>query len=506
MSELSRRDFLRTSGTGLAGAAVIGPREVWPDERAMARAEANSDSFTLLRREQERRKHELPEPADFFRLPLSWHREKARALRAEARERGVDGGLLLTNRWNIIYATGLHHSTTERRFACFLPVDDDDACLWLYPYLDHELVTTWWFTDGAHYFDHHHAEGGFPNEGKVVQGRTVNLHRWWGETLAEWGYGGRTIGIDSGGLAEIGILPGQEGADRLNMTGEIEVPGPTRPTGGPFGQMAEAMPDADFVDVYDILVRHRMVKDGMENRLTQLAEDYWSEIHAFARNYLLERGLGTTDWEVANAAEIWGMHRIMQDIPHDGRPHDAVGISVGVGCRTGTATAYPHPNQQYWAKIRRGDALQISGVVRIGGYGGEQYRSFLVAPWTDWQEHVWDVHTRSYFIEAEESYAGNTCSQVARAVHEHQVANRCAHLIYHRPGHGEGMEGHQPPYHALGDYTVMEEGMHFSNEPGLYDAENGFGFNHSNNILVSREKGLQMGTVPADREWCFLEL
>lgn len=506
MSWFTRRDFLTISGGGLLGAAVVGPRDVWPDEAAMARAAQETDSFELLRREQERRRAELPEAADFDRLPLSWHKEKARRLKAEARERGVDGGLFLTNRWNIIYATGLHHSTTERRFACFLPMDDDEALIWLNPYLDAQLVTDWWSTEQVPYFDHWHAEGGFPNRGEVVQGRTVNTHRWWGETLARLGYDGTTIGIDSGGQAEIGLLPGQEDAERLDMWGEIEVPRPERPEGGPFGSMARAMPEARFVDVYDILMRHRIVKDEMENRLTQRAEDVWSEIHAFARNYLLEKGLGTTDWEVANAATLWGMQRVMEEFEPTGEPHDPVGISVGIGCRTGKATAYPHPNQQYWSPIRRGDAIQIAGVVRIGGYGGEQYRSFLVAPWTDWQEHVWEVHTRSYEIQAEESRAGNTCSNVAKAVHDYQVDNECAHLIYHRPGHGEGMEGHQPPYHALGDYTVMQEGMHFSNEPGLYDPENGFGFNHSNNILVARDRGLQMGTVPATKEWCLLEL
>jgi Xaa-Pro aminopeptidase len=80
------------------------------------------------------------------------------------------------------------------------------------------------------------------------------------------------------------------------------------------------------------------------------------------------------------------------------------------------------------------------------------------------------------------------------------------HLVYHRPGHGSGSEGHQPPYHALGDYTVLQRGMHFSNEPGLYDPENGFGFNHSNLIVVDQEKGLQLGTAPVSKEWCLLEL
>ncbi len=506
MGRWSRRDFVSATGTGFLGAAIVGPHSVWPDERAMARAERVTDSFDLLRSEQARRKHELPQPADFHRLPMEWYQDKARQLKRAAGDRGVDTGILLTRRWNIIYATGLFHSTTERPFACFLPMDDDDGIIWLNPHLDQQLVNDWWNTDSESYFDWQHARGGFPNRGEVVQGDTVNIHRWWGETLGRLGYGKGTIGIDSGGQSEIGIMPGQEDARRLDMWGPIVPPEKKRPEAGAIGSMAAMMPGAEFQEINDILVLHRIVKDEMESGLTQLAEDYWSEIHAFARNYLLERGLQAVDWEVANAATVWGVSRIMEDIPQAGEPHNAVGISVGVGCRTGRTTAYPHPNQMFWRKVQRGDALQIAGIVRIGGYGGEQYRAFLIAPGSDRQQRVWDVHTRSYEIQAEESYAGNTCSNVAKAVHDYQVENGMAHLIYHRPGHGEGMEGHQPPYHALGDYTVMREGMHFSNEPGLYDPEHGFGFNHSNNILVAPKKGLQMGTAPVSREWCFLEL
>ncbi len=506
MTQLTRREFVRYAGAGLSGSAVTGAKTVWPDERAMARAAAATDSFVLLRHEQQRRRGELPPATGEHRLPLSWYKAKARSLKDEARARGVDGGILLTQRWNIIYATGLLHSTTERPFACFLPMDDDDGLIWLNPYLDQQLVNTWWASDIHAYFDYPHAAGSAPNAGQVTQGSTVNLYQWWGETLNRLGYGGTTIGIDSGASSEIGVLPGQERAPRVDMSGRFDQPGRHRPTGGKFGIMADALPRAQFVDVYDILVRQRTVKDEMENRLTQRAMDYFSEVHAFVRNYIIERGTGTIDWEIENAARLWGMHRIMQDIPQMGELHDAVGIELNVSCRTGLKTAYPHPNQVSWNRIEPGHALQFAGVARIGGYGGEQYRSFLFAPWTDWQKHVWDVHTRSYYIQAEQSFTGNTCSNVAKAVHDYQVVNDCAGLIYHRPGHGEGMEGHQPPYQSLGDYTVLQAGMHFSNEPGLYDPENGFGFNHSNNILVSDGRGRQMGTAPCNDEWCLLEL
>jgi hypothetical protein len=40
----------------------------------------------------------------------------------------------------------------------------------------------------------------------------------------------------------------------------------------------------------------------------------------------------------------------------------------------------------------------------------------------------------------------------------------------------------------------------------LYDPENGFGYNPSDNLLVTKEKGLLMSTVPYSKEWMFLEL
>lgn len=471
----------------------------------MARAEASGESFELLRRARGARAAKLPEPADYHRLPLEWHQAKARELKAQARERGVDGGLFLTNRWNIVYATGLVHTTTERPFACFLPFDEDDAVVWFHPYLDNELVRSWWCTQSFSYFDFPHAEAAFPSRGELGEQATIDLFRWWGETLVELGYGAKTIGIDSGAQAELGLMPGWEQRPRYDFFA-VEPPEARRPEHGPFGRMAAAMPEAEFVDVYDVLVRNRAVKDEAETRLALRALDYLSEVHAFARDYLVERGVGTIDWEVANAARLWGMHRVMQDLRPGSEPHADSGFTFVLGCRTGPATAYPHPNQVFWTPIERGHALQIAGLLNLGGYGGELYRSFLIAPWTEWQEHVWEVHTRSYEIQAEQAYAGNTGANVARAVHEHQLANGCAHLVYHRPGHGQGSEGHQPPYHALGDFTVLRSGMHFSNEPGLYDVANGFGFNHGNTILVAERSGLQLAAAPATKEWCLLRL
>jgi hypothetical protein len=201
MAPLSRRSFVKATTAGVGGVTLLGGCKAWPRESVMARAGANTASFDLLKARQSERHGELFQPAAHHRLPLPWYQEKASAIKSEARLRGVDGGILLTNRWNVIYATGLFHTGTERPFACFLPMDQDDACIWLHPYLDEELVKGWWCTAHYSYFDFPDSQRGDPNKGEVVQGPTRNLYRWWGETLVNLGYGNKTIGVDMGGLA-----------------------------------------------------------------------------------------------------------------------------------------------------------------------------------------------------------------------------------------------------------------------------------------------------------------
>jgi Xaa-Pro aminopeptidase len=80
--------------------------------------------------------------------------------------------------------------------------------------------------------------------------------------------------------------------------------------------------------------------------------------------------------------------------------------------------------------------------------------------------------------------------------------------IYHRPCHGQGQffAGHQPPFIALGDDSVVEAGMMFSVEPGLYDAERGIGVNPSDILLILEEGSVFMSSVPFTRDWSFLTL
>jgi len=65
-------------------------------------------------------------------------------------------------------------------------------------------------------------------------------------------------------------------------------------------------------------------------------------------------------------------------------------------------------------------------------------------------------------------------------------------LWRHHTGHALGLLGHEAPFFDVGDDTIIEPGMIFSVEPGIY--VNGLGgFRHSDTLAVT-ETGIEMLT------------
>jgi Xaa-Pro dipeptidase len=462
----TRRQFLQAAAAGVAALPAACGQQTQPTPQP---GSPEGPSRAMLTENPEH-----PQPATIDRLPLEWHKSRVKLLQEKADAKGVDL-LWLSDPLNIQYYTGLFSSSTERPMSVFVPVKELKAHFY-YPGLDRDLVETWWHDESEYYFDFEHAEGAFPNRGVVKIGPPVDLTRWMLEAMATRGFANKTIAVDK----------------PLTVKG--------------LAQDKAILPSARFIEIDDICMGMRMVKTPEEIAMTQRAMNYGALGHAFARDYLLQHGTDTTDWEIQCETERYVVDLMMKDIKRDGRPHTAVGCGVEVGVRSGIGTAYPHPNQFHHNRIKKGDAIQIVVDPLVGGYNGEQYRAMHIEPVPDLGRRMWEVHTEACMIQARESKAGVRCQDVALAVHEYQVKNGMAKYIYHRPAHGQGIEGHQPPYIALGDETVLVEGMMFSNEPGLYNPEDGFGYNHGDNVLVTRTKGIQMGSAPFSKEWCFVKL
>lgn len=470
----TRRAFIRDMSSGLAAAGAAAANLACDPSAGSSGSSAGSESLLVPDPD-----HLKPAPVGLDRLPLEWHQQRTRLLKERAAADHGVAAVVLGSDVNMVYFSGCFRGSGERSTWVMFPVNEVDTAYWYSPGIDRDLITSWWCTENEYYFCYPHAEGGFPNRGEVRQGPRVDLFAWLLEGLGRRGLGNATIGFDK--------TPTQR---------ELET-------------AARVLPGARFVDISPLCLQMQMVKTQEELALIQRAYGYFDRIHAFARDYILERGTDLTDFELGQALEAFGINLLMQDVQRDGRPHSAVGIDVtSQYVRAGVASAYPHPNQFFHNRIERGKTVYVNTDILLGGFGGECYRNYLIAPWTPQQERLWDVVAETIEIQERESQAGAVCSDIAAAIHHHQVTSGMQEFIYHRPAHGQGqfLSGHQPPFIALGDYTVLAEGMTFSMEPGLYDEANGTGINPSDNLRVTATRGVRFSSVPFSKEWSFLTL
>lgn len=465
---LNRRDMLKGGviAAGAAGAAALGtPAAAQKRDWALPTGAESAKLF-------------LPDdglaPATYDRLPLSWNKERVRLLQQKLGAAGYDG-IILTDRWNVIYFTGFWHTSTERMINCFIPTTGTHP-IWFTPTLDRDMVHTWWYEEGETYFDFPDVAGSMPYEGIVTKGVTRDMWRWLLEGVAKRGFVGKSVAVD------YELPPSRQKAvvDVLK-----------KPAG----------------DAGMICMDMRMRKTPEELALTRRAYRYFDQMHAFARDLIQAHGTDLYDYDIKNLTEKFGTDLIMRDIKHDGRPHSAVGIDIGIEVRVGTPNGFPHPNQFYYGKIERGKTIQVAGVVKIGGCGGELYRPYQIAPRTDLMEKLWRVNRDGCLMQKDLSRKGVECSEVAYKILSFQVAQGVQKYIRHRPAHGEGMEGHQPPYLSLGDHTILDTGMCFSVEPGLFDPDTGVGANSSDHFVIQPTgPALQMSRLPWSEEWGFISI
>jgi len=356
---LSRRQFVRSLGIAAGTAGFIEP----------------SKRFSEIKPGQVA---SLKPP---FRLPVEWYRATVNRFQARLGELGL-GGAIVTDVLNRNYLTGSFLTETERPNYLFIPAKGEPVAF--LPGLDRDMAASWWIKEFEWYFDFPHA--GEYNQIVWKAGPRQDLFIWMLLGLAKRGYGSAKLGMDREPLPSLAK------------------------------KFKETLPTASLLDISKDLLGMRQVKTPEELALIQKAIDLHDAMLAFARDFILSNGTQVTDFEVHRTTEEFGTRTLMAAMGSevDGRAHHAVGISLGFSCRAGVATAYPHPNQFFYTRLARGQAVQIASVIHIGGYGGEGYRALHIAPMDDLQKKMWEVHTEMTLRQAELCKAGARCQQAVK--------------------------------------------------------------------------------------------
>ncbi|MGB7728951.1 MAG: Xaa-Pro peptidase family protein [Candidatus Acidiferrum sp.] len=136
----------------------------------------------------------------------------------------------------------------------------------------------------------------------------------------------------------------------------------------------------------------------------------------------------------------------------------------------GPASALPHGSREP-QKLKEGDVVLLDDGCLVEGYSSDVTRTGVFGKPTERMQRVFEAVRKAQDAALAAARAGKLSGSVddaARAVITSAGFGPDYKFFTHRLGHGIGLDGHEHPYLVRGSKTVLEPGMTFSNEPGIY--------------------------------------
>ena len=147
--------------------------------------------------------------------------------------------------------------------------------------------------------------------------------------------------------------------------------------------------------------------------------------------------------------------------------------------------------------IRTGDAVVVDFGGRWEGYHSDITRTFFVGEPPARFREVYDTVRAAQQAGVAAAGPGVPAQEVDRAARRVITAAGFGEFFIHRTGHGIGLEEHEAPYIIEGDTTLLEAGMVFSVEPGIY-LPGEFGVRIEDIVAVTPSGADRLNEAPRD--------
>ncbi len=217
--------------------------------------------------------------------------------------------------------------------------------------------------------------------------------------------------------------------------------------------LQKAAPQAKFVPGESCVSALRMKKDAAEvNAMRKAAE--------IAQNALLATlpsvKPGITERQIATELTL----QLLRHGSDSQMPFSPI-VSGGPNSANPHASPSDRP-------LQAGDLLVIDWGANVDGYFSDITRTFGIGPVEPEFAHIADIVLQANTAGREIARAGLTASEIDQATRAVIEEAGYGQYFTHRTGHGLGLEGHEEPY-IRGDNTqILEIGMSFTIEPGIY--------------------------------------
>ncbi|HUS77725.1 MAG TPA: Xaa-Pro peptidase family protein [Patescibacteria group bacterium] len=221
------------------------------------------------------------------------------------------------------------------------------------------------------------------------------------------------------------------------------------------------IPDVKFVSAVPVLGEMRMHKDETEiGYLVHLGK---------ALDKVWEAALGLQyngRWESEVGLDLYNIKRKI--FAEAGEPTISVSRRGPSRATSGINTASAHGGGGDRV-IQKGDPIYWEmGGGGCMGYVGDKTRSVQVGPSTEEYRKMYEIVKECQRTAFEAVKPGVTCESIDIVGCNVMKKYGVEEFLPHRIGHGLGMDGHEYPYLVRGNKRVLEPGMVFSVEPGLY--------------------------------------
>ena len=146
----------------------------------------------------------------------------------------------------------------------------------------------------------------------------------------------------------------------------------------------------------------------------------------------------------------------------------------------------PHAKARRDYRIKAGDALLLDFGAIHDGYLADITRTVFIEYCPDGARAFYETVRQANRAGREAARPGVTAHQLDDAVQNVLEASPYAEFIRTKTGHGLGLDVHEDPYIMRGNHEVLEPGMVFTVEPGLYDPS-GIGVRIEDDVVVTED-------------------
>jgi len=163
---------------------------------------------------------------------------------------------------------------------------------------------------------------------------------------------------------------------------------------------------------------------------------------------------------------------------------------------SGPRAALPHGSASDRC-LQEGDCLLIDFGFRVGAYSADITRTFSIGTSNpEWKE-IYEIVRAANEAGRKAAGPGVAAEEVDAAARKVIVDAGYGKYFTHRTGHGLGLEIHEPPYIVSGNKTILEPGMVFTVEPGIYLADK-VGVRIEDDVVITEDGAETLSTFPRE--------